>query len=456
MKLTIEQIVKASGGELLCGDPQRLVTGIKTDSRTIAPGDLFVPIKGERIDAHVYIDSVLASGAAASFTCYRPEHLPTLGALILVDDTVCALQKTAAYYRSLFSVPVIGITGSVGKTTTNEMVALAVSAGKNVMYTKGNQNSQVGLPLTIFELKPEHTAAVIEMGMSEFGEMSRLAAVARPDTAIMTNIGISHIGQLKTQENILLEKLHITDNWKNNQVLFLNGDDQLLASLPGKLPFYTVTYGTSAAGRWRAYNIQGNASGGVDFLIYSPRGVIRVSLPVSGLHNVLNATAAIAAADLIGVNPHAAAMALGRYTPPAMRQEIHQVNGITIIDDTYNASPDSVKGGIDLLCAQPGTGKRYAVVADMKELGDFTQKAHEEIGIYAAQKQISTLIAIGENVRYTVDAARHSGLEALYFENNDAAVTALLQLLQKGDAVMVKGSRSMHTETVVRQLLEKL
>ena len=456
MRMTVDQIVKATGGKLLCGYPGAVVTGVKTDSRAIRPGDLFVPITGERVDAHVYIGTVLASGAAASFTSDPNLPPPPSGALIYVDDTVAALQKTAGFYRAQFRLPVIGITGSVGKTTTKEMVALAVGAGKNVMYTKGNANSQIGLPLTLFDLEPQHTAAVVEMGMSEFGEMSRLSAIARPDTAIMTNIGVSHIAQLKTKENILLEKLHITDNWTSRQVLFLNGDDPLLASLAGRLPFYTVTYGTGPSCRWRAYQITANQRNGLDFSLQSPRGMIRVSLPVTGLHNVLNATAAIAAADLIGVNPYAAAAALSSYKAPAMRQEIHQAKGVTVIDDTYNASPDSVKGGIDLLCAQSGGGKKYAVIADMKELGDWTQKAHEEIGAYAAEKGVDALFAVGESVRYTADAARKGGIEAYLFENNAAAANALLPLLKEGDAVLVKGSRSMHTEQIVSELLAKL
>ena len=219
MKITAEEIARACGGRLLGGDPAAEITSVAVDSRQVRPGTLFVPIIGERTDAHCYIEKAFASGAAATLT---QEHTQAVGggAWIAVDDTRGALQKIAAAWRAKFAGPVIGITGSVGKTTTKEMTALALSAGRNVMKTEGNQNSQIGLPLTMFRLSPEYGAAVVEMGMSEFGEMGRLAAVAAPDYAVMTNIGLSHIGNLKTQENIRSEKLHITDRFHDDSVLF--------------------------------------------------------------------------------------------------------------------------------------------------------------------------------------------------------------------------------------------
>lgn len=454
MKLTVRELLQACGGTLLCGSPDTTITGIKVDSRAIAAGDLFVPIKGERIDPHLYIGAVFEAGAAASLT-ENSREAPRSGALIYVEHTLPALQKLAAAYRSQFSIPLIGITGSVGKTTTKEMVALALSAGKQVMSTKGNQNSQIGLPLTMFQLAPGQEAAVIEMGMSEFGEMSRLAAVAAPTHAVMTNIGLSHIGQLKTQENILREKLHITDGWGPDRILFLNGDDPLLAPLHGHLPFQTVTYGTGENCIWHACGIVPYGEG-LSFHILYPGGIVHVDLPVPGMHNVLNAAAAVAVAAACGVPPETAAAALGQYTPPAMRQQQHEAGGVTIIDDTYNASPDSMRGGIDILCGLKIAGKRVALLADMRELGSHSRQAHAGVGAYAAQHGIDLVITVGEESLATADAAEAAGIPCRRCRENREASKILLSLLRPGDAVLVKGSRGMHTETIVKELLQNL
>lgn len=233
MQITIGEAAELCGGKLLCGNPENTITNVCTDSRQAGPGSLFVPLKGERTDAHIFIPAVFAAGAAAAFTQESVE-LPLEGALIAVPDTADALQQLGAAYRRRFTGPVVGITGSVGKTTTKEMVALALSARYCVMKTQGNQNSQVGVPQTMFQFEEDTEAAVIEMGMSQFGEMARLAKIAAPQFAVMTNIGVSHIENLHTQENIMQEKLHITDGFIPESVLVLNGDDKMLATLRGK------------------------------------------------------------------------------------------------------------------------------------------------------------------------------------------------------------------------------
>ena len=244
MKMTVGEIAGACGGELLCGNSETIVTAVCTDSRKIVPGALFVPIKGEKTDAHDFITATFAAGAAATLT-QEHKKMSDTHSWIKVQSTERALQQIAAAYRKKFRIPFVGVTGSVGKTTTKEMIALALSAGLNVMKTEGNYNSQVGLPLTMFRLASEHQVAVIEMGMSNFGEMSRLAEIAAPDFAVMTNIGISHIQQLKTQQNILAEKLHITDFFHTDSILFLNGDDELLAGLRGNRTEKIIYFGTN-------------------------------------------------------------------------------------------------------------------------------------------------------------------------------------------------------------------
>ena len=453
MKMTAEEIARACGGRLLGGDPAVEITSVAADSRQVKSGALFVPIIGERTDAHCYIGKALASGAAATLT---QEHAQAAGGgvWIAVDDTREALQKIAAAWRAKFAGPVIGITGSVGKTTTKEMTALALSAGRNVMKTEGNQNSQIGLPLTMFRLSPEYGAAVVEMGMSEFGEMGRLAAVAAPDYAVMTNIGLSHIGNLKTQENIRNEKLHITDRFHDGSALFLNGDDPLLAELRGRLPFRTVFYGTQPWCDFCAESVH-IGSEASDFRYLAPDGQTgKIHLPVPGMHCVLDALAGLAAASQLGVPLTKAASSLARYRPLAMRMQIRQTHGVTVIDDSYNSSPDAAKSSLSVLCGFH-TGKRVAVLADMLELGDFSRQGHYSVGEHAAKSGVDILVTVGTEAREIAEGALSVNPHLKYFvcDTNAQAVKALRDVLSAGDTVLVKGSRGMKTDEIVKSLL---
>ncbi len=453
MEMTVGEIVSACGGRLLCGDPAARVTSFVADSREAGPGSLFVPLVGEKTDAHAYLEKAFASGAAAAFT---QEHTQAEGpgAWIAVDDTRLALQKTAAAWRGRFAGPVVGVTGSVGKTTTKEMVALALSGGMRVLKTEGNQNSQIGLPLTVFRLSPGYDAAVLEMGMSEFGEMSRIAAVAAPDDAVVTNIGLSHIGNLGSQQNIRSEKLHITDRFHSGSVLFLNGDAPLLAELRGGFPFETVYFGTRPWCDFRAERVEcGRESSSFRFVSRSGQSG-EVHLPVPGMHCVLDALAGLAVAEKLGVPLGEAARALRTYRPLAMRMQIKKVRGFTLIDDSYNSSPDAARSSIDVLCGFSG-GRRFAVLADMLELGGYSERAHFELGGYAAKAGVEVLLTVGPQARAVADGFR-SALprgECHSCGTNAEAAELLLRSLRPGDAVLVKGSRSMRTDEIVRRLL---
>ncbi len=450
--MTVKEAAEACSGKILCGNPAALITSVCTDSRQAGVGSLFVPICGEHTDAHIYIPAVFKAGAVATFT-QNHQSMHDSHAWIAVPDTLKALQTLAAAYRRKFSLPVIGITGSVGKTTTKEMVALALSSELKVMKTQGNQNSQVGLPLTMFQLEENQQAAVIEMGMSQFGEMSRLAEIAAPKYAVITNIGISHIENLHTQENILAQKLHITDQFQENSVLFLNGDDPHLASLRGKLPFEKIYVGTSEECDYRAKNVQ-MENGHTRFLVNHGKLEWSVDLPVLGTHHVINAMLGIAVAEKLGVSAENAICALKNYRPLAMRQQIHEANRITIIDDSYNASPDAVKSSLEVLSSFK-KGRRVAALADMLELGERSQKAHYECGIYAVKSGVDFLVTVGERAKEIVKGALSVDpkLEYKECETNEQAVKALKQYLTAGDTVLIKGSRSMHTDEIVRALL---
>lgn len=449
MRVKISEILKATGGKLLCGDEGVVVTTFITDSRQAKAGAMFVPIRGERADGHDYIPAVLEGPAAATFT----DHEIPLGEkpIVLVKDCREALQKTAAWYREQFQIPVVGITGSVGKTTAKEMVAQALSATFRVMKTAGNQNSQVGVPVTICGLRKEHTAAVVEMGVSMPGEMARIAAVVKPTCAVMTNIGVSHIEFMKTRENILEEKAHIADYLPEGGALFVNGDDDLLPTLKNTLGGKVVTFGLGPNCDWRAYGLN-EADKGTFFTCQSPAGEkTEVFVPAAGEHNVRNALAAMAVARYLGVPGEDAVRAISAYKAPAMRQQVVEANGLLIIDDSYNASPDSMRSAIDVLQSRKVSGRRVAVLADMLELGDFAQQGHREVGEYAREKGVNLLVGIGP---LSQEIANGYGEGAQWFGTNQEAIAYLKETLREGDAVLVKGSRGMQTDQIVAALKE--
>ncbi|MDF2510674.1 MAG: hypothetical protein K0S04_540 [Herbinix sp.] len=453
MEMTVRKIVAACGGKLLCGNPDTVVTSVVTDSRQVTNGSLFVPLKGEKTDAHTFLHAVFASGAAAVLT---QEHRRMEGeeAWIAVDSTQLALQHIAAAYRERFTIPVVGITGSAGKTTTKEMVVLALSARYNVMKTRGNYNSQIGLPLMMFEFSREHEAAVVEMGMSDFGEMARLARVAQPKYAVMTNIGISHISQLKTRENILREKLHITDWFTLGSVLFLNGDDPMLAKLRGRTTYETVFYGTAPWCDFRAEGVTVQKETTAFRCIATGRESVDVTLPVLGMHHVLDALAGLAVAERLGVPLDRAAAALRDYRPLAMRQQIYYVNEVTVIDDSYNSCPDACKSSLSVLSMFQAR-RRVAVLADMLQLGEYSRQAHFEVGVCAAKNGVDILLTVGPESKAVAEGAHsvRSEIDCCVFDNNDQAVAELKSFLSPGDAVLVKGSRGMHTDEIVRALI---
>lgn len=451
MRMKISEILSATGGRLLCGNADTVVTSFSTDSREIKNGTMFVPIRGERTDGHVYLEAVLENGAAAAFT--ELELPPVEKPLVLVEDSREALQKAAAHYRGGFSIPVVGITGSAGKTTAKEMVALALTSRLKTLKTAGNQNSQVGVPITVCGLRKEHQAAVVEMGVSLPGEMARIAAVVKPNYALMTNIGISHIEFLGSRENILEEKLHIADYIPPEGVLFVNGDDDLLSGLKARSNDYKViTFGVSRDCDWRASQLR-QADNGIFFTCEYRGGSIQAFVPAAGVHNVRNALAAFAIAHTLGVELESAVRAVGAYKPPAMRQQIVKAGEVTVIDDSYNASPDSMKGAIDILVSLKSEGRKIAAIGDMLELGERSPTEHLEIGKYAAGKKVDILVCVGEQAKQYM--AGYAGEKCVCLPDAQAALDYLTPILQPGDTLLVKGSRSMKMDEIVSGLVPK-
>ncbi len=451
--ITVKDIITACGGELLCGDEAAFLTGIKVDSRKIEAGDLYVPIIGENVDGHKFIAASFASGALATLTSKYLAEIDlgdSAGACIYVSDTATALKQIGMYLRSQMTMPFIGITGSVGKTTTREMVACALSAGLNVTATEGNSNSQIGVPLTLARLNPDADIAVMEMGMSMPGEMSALSKLALVNTAIVTNIGVSHIEFHGTRENIMKEKLHITDAFDKDGVLIVNADDDLLSTLTGTMPCRVITYGLSEGADYRADNIY-IEDGLTCCEVTTPSGKCNLKLQVPGMHIVRNALAAIAAAELFGVSAQEAAKALENFTSFSRRLEIKSFSGLTIIDDSYNASPDSMKAAIDVLDTYPTEGRRIAVLADMKELGPDSVRFHKEVGVFAADKKIDLMFTVGE---LAADILNSCGCQGTSYEDNEQLTQMLLSELRAGDLILFKGSNSMKLNEVIAKLQE--
>ncbi len=449
-QLTAAEIAAAVNGTLLCGEDSAIITNVQYDSREVREGTLFVPIKGANTDPHQFIADCLQKGAAA---LTEQEIVIEGKPCIKVENTLTALQQLAKAYRDSLNVRLIGVTGSVGKTSTKEMIAAALSQGFDVMKTKGNRNSQIGLPMTMFDIEPHHEAAVIEMGMSEFGEMDRLCDIARPNIAVMTNIGKAHIENLHTQENIRSEKLKITKHFDKNGILFLNGDDRLLRELHGKQAFRTVTFGMNSDDDYYADDITVEGFSTAFTCHYSGGRSFRLQIPALGRHSIMNALAAFAVGQASSLTEETIAGGLLTYHNAPMRQEIHDCGTFTLIDDSYNASPEATKASLDVLksIAKAGT---TAVLADMLELGGEGIAEHYNVGRYLAEIGIDRLIAVGTLSRHTAQGALDNGCPSVQTaDTNEEACRLLLASLAAGDTILVKGSRGMHTEQIVKKLV---
>lgn len=446
-KLKLKEIAEACGGTLLWGDENTTIEGVTTDSRKSGKNLLFIPLEGPTFDGHAFIRASLDMGSVAALTHKDTEPFCD-AALIRVKDTRLALADIARYYLKKFDIPVIAVTGSVGKTTTKDMTAAALGAKYSVLKTQGNFNNDIGLPLTVFEIESSHEFAVLEMGMNHFEEIRTLARIARPDSAIITNIGMAHIENLGSQEGILRAKLEITDGFGKNSTLFLNGDDDMLSKVQGT-EYKTIRYGiNNKDSEYRAENIVQNAQS-IEFeAVYSKkRCPLRINLP--GIHNVYNALAAFAAAKHYGVEDERIAKALADFKPSKMRMDIRSFGGVLLINDCYNASPDSVRAALRVLLGSEAQ-RRVAILGDILEMGAYGPKAHKELGQTAAQCA-DVLITAGKDAVYIREGAIEAGMKeknALHFDSVKEILDVLGSLIREGDAVLVKASRGMHFERI--------
>ena len=451
--MTIKDILEATGGKLLCGQEHTVIRDFSIDSRQGSYDSIFVPIIGERVDAHKFIRDALKINGA-TFTAQHSQMDDTKP-WIRVDDTLEAMQKVGTFYRNRMNLPVVAVTGSVGKTTTREMIATVLASEKKVFETRGNQNSQVGVPLTLAHLSREDEIAVLEIGMSERGQIEKLTKMIRPNIAVITVIGVSHIAQLKSQENICLEKMDIVKGLSEDGMVFLNGDDPFLAPYKGKLPYKTFFYGLGENCDYRAENIH-ISRGMTHFTLVYADGTQEVILAAMGEHNVRNALAGLGIAHQMGLDMRIAAASLQHFS--GQRQKMYRTSSCFLIDDTYNASPDSMKASAGVLSGMSGIeGRRIAGLADMLELGEDEARYHYETAQAIGKLSIDVAAAYGVLAKELLKGIREENpdIEIHWFETREELKEWLLHNVHEKDALLLKGSNGMGLSTIVEAFLEK-
>jgi UDP-N-acetylmuramoyl-tripeptide--D-alanyl-D-alanine ligase len=446
-RLSISQIVELAGGKLESGDGNILIDKASTDSRTLKRGELFVALRGENFDGHNFIQAAEKAGAAGAIVDVKWNGKTKL-AIIRVQDTLVAYQNLAANYRKSLSLKVLAITGSNGKTSTKDFAASVLGQKFRVTKTEGNFNNHVGLPRTILEANSQHELAVWEIGMNHPGEIATLAKIAAPDAAIITNIGVAHIEFMGSREAIALEKGALAEAIGPNGTVILNADDPFSPQIAKRTRARTIFAGIEN-GSVRATDIQQSPDGS-EFTIIESAHRCRAQLPVAGLHMVQNAMLAVAAGRTFGLLLEECAAGLAAAPLTKARLQIRDINGVQFLDDSYNANPDSVKAALRTLVELDVDGKRIAVLGEMRELGDESERGHREVGEAAAQYRIDCLIAIGDNAAPISDAAENAGLEqTISVSSTTEAAEKLAEIAEPGDLVLIKGSRLARTEDVI-------
>ena len=457
--LTLRQLLEAVNGTLL-GDFDDLdaqAVQVSTDSRNITPGCLFIPLEGERFDGHSFINSALEAGAAGCLTARERESYLPGRFYIKVRSTQRALWELARYYKKLFPIPFIAVTGSVGKTTTKDMTAAVLGARFRVHKTEGNFNNDIGVPLTLLRLEAQHEVCVVELGMDHAGEIDNLARLVEPDMALITNIGDAHIENLGSRENIFKAKCEIFPHLKRDGLAILNGDDPLLAALEGTLAQRTVFVGEGEGLDYTARDLSSDGAGHLFCRVKTPRSQFEANIPALGSHMIYPTLMAAAAAEALGMAPDEIVRGIGAFLPTKMRMNIVRCKGdIVILNDAYNANPQSMRAAAAVLGDAQGR-RKVAVVGDMKELGPGSEQFHRAVGSYFAQSGTDRLIAVGDLARFIAEGARDAGLEqADWFPTLDAAKNALSREVRAGVTILVKASRSMAFEKIVDFLLENV
>ena len=450
--MKISEIIKATRGRIISGSPETEIdlAGISTDSRTIERGQFFLPLKGANFNGEEFIENAFKNGASGTFTTQRTVSGAQHGkAVIQVKDTIDALQKLARYNRARFNGPVIGVTGSNGKTTVKDMIAKVLSTRFNVLKNEGTKNNHIGVPLTLLKLNNSYDMCVAEMGTNHYGEIRLLAGIASPTIAVITNIGPSHLKFLRNLKGVFAAKREILEILDRDSLAIINGDDEYLSAIKSKV-FKVMRFGFDSTNNFHASGISADGAG-IKFIL-NDRSLFTLNL--IGTHNVYNALAAIAVAYNFDISYFDTKKALSEYSPAGMRLNARQVGDVTVIDDAYNSNPLSMRSAIEALAGYPARG-RWIVSADMLELGSKEEEFHKVIGEIIAGSGFNGLITFGNLSRHTSSRALECGMDknrVWHCSDRTKIADILKDSMDSGDVVLVKGSRAMKMEEVITAL----
>jgi UDP-N-acetylmuramoyl-tripeptide--D-alanyl-D-alanine ligase len=445
MKLPLARVAEflSSTGEF---DPRAVAQGYSIDSRTIRSGELFFAVKGERMDGHDFVEQALQKGAVAAVV--RKDQLtryPKKARLLPVTDTLVSLQTLATAVRRLWGKPLVGVTGSVGKTTTKEAIAHVLCTRYRVLKSEGNFNNHFGLPLMLLKLEPGQEIAVIEMGMSHAGEISALAKIAHPEIGVVTNVAPVHLEFFKSVSDIARAKYELIESLPATGTAVLNADDEYVSQFGRDFKGKVVTYGLGPIADVRAENIKTLGAGGSTFDVLAGGCRENATLPLVGTHNIHNALAAVAVGLDRGLTPSEAVGALTSLAPPDKRGEVVQLDNITVINDCYNSNPKALEAMVDALAAMPAS-RRIVVAGEMLELGPAGEELHRRVGQYMAEKKIDLLIGVQGLAQQMVESARESGMRAEFMATPEEAGERLARETRDGDLVLLKASRGVKLE----------
>ncbi len=452
-ELSRDMVLAATGGRPVGRELPAVLCGVSTDTRSLQSGALFVALKGERFDAHDFVPEALERGAGAALVS---REIESPGPLLLVPDTLAAFGTLAAAHRAMLGARVVAVTGSTGKTTTKEMIAAVLSQDWKTGKTPGNYNNEIGVPLALLELDSSYEAAVVELAMRGRGQIGYLARMARPEVGVVTNIGLSHLELLGSREAIAEAKAELLSGLPDSGTAVLNADDDFFSFLRERSPARVISFGYGSEADVRAVQVTVREDGGTEFALTGDHGEVRVSLRAPGRHHALNAAAAAAAAFSLGAKPERVASGLEAFEGAEMRSRTARApGGYVVIDDCYNAAPDSMRVALELLADLPGK-RKWAVLGDMKELGPLAPEWHREVGELAAAMGVTGLITLGQLGHYIAEGGR--GASSLEYvseaASNEEAAGLLKQRVSAGDVVLVKGSRAMEMEHIVSALME--
>ncbi len=449
--------LSAFHGELVSGDPGHAFRGVSIDTRTLSAGELFFCIKGDRFDGHDFIEKAVEKGAGG-VVFSDPGRAPRKpsGFAIRTDDTLLALQELARQHRRRIPARVVAVTGTNGKTSTKEMIAAIAATRYRTHKTRGNLNNHIGLPLTVLGMQPDHEVAVLEMGMSDAGEIRRLAEIADPDIGVITNISAGHLLHLKSVKNVQAAKGELFEALGEQDTAIVNADDPLVCELANALRARRISFGIGHPADVSGEAVRSLGEGGYEFTAALGGRKVSVRLPFPGACNVPNALAAMAAGLALGIDPEHMKEGLGNARLPAQRHEILKQGGLTIINDAYNANPESMRAAFATLAHYPAAGRRFLVIGDMLELGEAEESLHTALGEAIAKLPIDSLVTVGRLAGLAAKGAMKHGMDATHVKalaTREAAIDHLRKTARAGDCLLVKGSRGAGMEEVVRGLL---